>query len=277
MLQPKDLIDALKYLSKIEDIIPFAGGTDLMVSINKGMFSDKVFLDLSTISELQQFIESKDVFIIGSMCTFSQIIQNKVVNKYFPVLYKASKNIGSYAIQNRGTIGGNIANASPAGDALPALLIYNARLKLVSIDGIRIVEYKDFHLDYKKTILKKTEIIYQIILPKKKKEGKHYFNKVALRKAQAISILSCAALINIKNKLFLDFRLSFGAVGKTPIRCFKVESKINGKMYNKISFSSIIKVLNSEIDPISDFRASSLYRKKVAINIILYLLKSKNQ
>ena len=145
---------------------PFAGGTDLMVLLEAGKLPHKRFVSLWGMPELCGIETSGDYVTLGAMTTYTQIQQHAVLREAFPMLCEAASWTGAVAIQNRGTIGGNIANASPAADSLPALLVYEAELELISASGERIVPYREFHTGYKTTVMREDELIKTIRLPR---------------------------------------------------------------------------------------------------------------
>src|SRR5437016_1472521 len=166
---------------------PFAGGTDLMVLFEAGKLEHRHFLNLWGLQELKGIEEQAHSISLGGLVTYSEIQKNKVLSNEFPLLCQAARETGAVAIQSRGTLGGNIANASPAADSPPALLVYDAALELVSARGARWVPYREFHTGYKKTVLRADELIRRIRLPRGTAGGVHYYRKVGTRRAQAIS------------------------------------------------------------------------------------------
>ena len=158
------------------------------------------------------------------MTTYSQIQQNDVLRAEFPMLCEAASLTGAVAIQNRGTLGGNIANASPAADSLPALLVYEAELELISSAGTRVVPYTNFHTGYKTTVMREDELIRAIRLPRATATWKQHLRKVGTRKAQAISKVCIAAMAQMDGDNIRDIRIAFGSVAPTPVRATKTEA-----------------------------------------------------
>src|SRR5215471_18293220 len=165
---------------------PFAGGTDLMVLFEAGKLPEGHYVGLWKLTELRGIHDLGGAFAIGALTTYTDILNDRRLAMMLPLLGDAAAKTGGVATQNRGTIGGNIANASPAADTPPALLVYDASLELVSASGSRRVPYDRFHVGYKAMDLAPDEIITRIHLPRPR-AGLHYYRKVGTRRAQAIS------------------------------------------------------------------------------------------
>src|SRR5262249_39692607 len=144
---------------------PIAGGTDLMVLFESGKLKEQDFLNLWGLSELRGIKKTKDALILGTLTTYSDVRRHSLVEKHFPMLTLAARATGAIAIQHRGTLGGNIVNASPAADSPPVLLAYEAKVELTSKEGSRWIPYSEFHLGYKKTALRSNELLTRISLP----------------------------------------------------------------------------------------------------------------
>src|ERR1043165_9530819 len=182
---PGNLAEALALLSDEPGVWrPFAGGTDLMVLFEAGKLSHKKFVNIWNLAELRGIEVTPEQVTLGALTTHTEIQANESLRQEFPMLCQAASETGGLAIQNRGTIGGNIANASPAGDSPPALLVYDAELELVSAQGSRSIPYQDFHTGYKQMLLRPDELIKSILLPRSPRSLRHYYRKVRQRKAQ---------------------------------------------------------------------------------------------
>lgn len=263
---PSSLSEALQILQK-GDFLPFAGGTDLMVLLEAGKLAHRNFLSLSDLSELQGITADAHQISLGSMVTYSEIRKNPEIQKHFPNLIQSALATGALAIQNRGTIGGNIANASPAADSLPSLLVYNATLEMISTQGKRLLPYQDFHKDYKKTALVPGEIIRAIHLPLPAGFSWHYFRKVGTRKAQAISKV-CIAACGSKRDQKIKFHLSAGSVTAFPKRLRSIENLVETSQSLDEILKKLPQLVASEIAPIDDIRSTKHYRLLVAQNLI---------
>ncbi len=270
---------AAKNLSEVFDHLDlgakiFAGGTDLMVVLDAGKLLHKKFISIHLLKDLKQIHFDKNFVTIGSLVTYGQLRSIDVIQKEFPMLVAAAKLTGAIAIQNRGTIGGNIVNASPAADTPPALLAYGAEIELSSREGQRYVPYDQFHLDYKKMILKPHEIVTSIRIPRNTAGCFHYYHKVGTRQYQSISKVCFAGVIKIHAGKIDYFRLGMGAVAPTPYLCQKVALAVIGQSIDEALIQKAQKALVSEIRPIDDLRSTKEYRKKVAENLLKYFLEN---
>ena len=268
---PADLTQALKILDEApQDWQPLAGGTDLMVLLDWGALPSKKYLNIWGLEELQGITVEDDFVTIGGLTTYTQIKKHKLLQKEFPNLCQAARNTGSIAIQNRGTLAGNIANASPAADSPPALLVYDAEIELISTSGSRCIPYQDFHTGYKETLMQPYELIRTIRLPRIKSdiESIHYYRKVGTRKAQAISKVCFAGFAQVVEGKIVTCRIALASVAPTVVRCKRIESLLlNQKISPELTAESI-KLLEQEISPINDVRSTAQYRQQVCENIL---------
>lgn len=268
MHTPKNLRETLDVLkSEPGQWRPFAGGTDLMVVFETGQLKAGRFLNIWNLTELKNILDEKEFVTLGALVTYAQIQSSKIMNQMFPLLCRAAKETGAIAIQNRGTLGGNIANASPAADSPPALLVYEASLELTSSEGSRWVSYDKFHTSYKKMDLKPNELITRIRLPKYQGSLKHYYRKVGTRKAQAISKVCFAGIMSTNKKIGI-IRLGMGSVAPIPLRCKTTEDFLRGKILTKDLIKQARLLFQKEITPIDDIRSTSTYRNAVAANLL---------
>ena len=255
LLEPKTLVTALKMMRTKGPVTPLAGCTDLYVNLNFGTLPAGRFLDLSRIGPLRKIGMDGDTLVIGACATYRDIIRSKLVRQHLPMLVAASREIGGPQIQNRGTLGGNIANASPAGDSLPVLAAAEAVVVLESVDGQRSVAFNEFYTGYRATVRKPDELIVAVRVPKV--EGAQWFRKVGTRAAQAISKIVMAGVRAPQP------RLALGSVAPTVIRLPKTEAALAGG-----GIDEACRVLESEITPIDDVRSSAEYRRRVAVNLL---------
>ncbi len=209
--------------------LPIAGGTDVMVQYAAGKLPARRLVSIWNLPELRRIEVADDEIRIGAGCTYSDLRKHEVVGCEFPLLASAARWTGGIANQNRGTIGGNIVNASPAADSLPALLVYDADLILVSARGERRVPYAHFHTGYKKTMLGPDELIEAVCLPRKFSGYFNHARKVGARNAQAISKVCIAALGHIENGVVEDVRIALGSVAPIPVRLTETEEAVKGK------------------------------------------------
>jgi CO/xanthine dehydrogenase FAD-binding subunit len=253
---------------------PFAGGTDLMVLFEAGKLAHKRFLSIWNLRELRGISESPEAVTIGAATTYADIRRHPAIAREFPLLQRAAAETGSVATQNRGTLGGNIANASPAADSPPALMIYDAELELVSARGSRWIPYANFHRGYKQMDLRPDELIRNIRLPRLRGGWKQRYHKVGTRRAQAISKVCFAAAIDLDGRTVRDVRIALGSVAPIPFRAAAAENLLRGQTLDSDLIRAAGDALAAEIAPIDDFRSTSRYRRRVAKNLILDFLGS---
>jgi xanthine dehydrogenase FAD-binding subunit len=274
-----DLLDeTLSQLNK-EDCTIMAGGTDVMVLHKSGrgvppkISKPVVFID--HLPELKQVYQNHNDLHIGACCTYSELLENPLIPQ---ALKNAIQTIAAPAIRNRGTLGGNICYASPAGDTLPLLYVYNAKLLLRSINGDRIVAISDFIQGPRRVGRFQNEILTEIILPSiLEKEAHIVFEKVGNRNADAIAKVTFAGYMRIKDTRIEDVRFAFGAVGPTMVRSIEIEKKLLGKTLplKAADINQVVAAFDKIITPIDDQRSTAAYRKTVALNLLCYFLSSK--
>ncbi len=274
VIVPDTLKEALQLLNDNPHFLLLAGGTDIMVMFERGKLEQKILLDISRFSELKKITVTDTHIHIGALATFSQIAQCKELQDELPNLVQAAKQTGAIAIQNRGTLGGNIANASPAGDSLPALLVYDAQIELTSFQNIRQVVYSQFHTGYKKTVRSQNEIITKVSLVRKKFDS-HYFRKVGTRNAQAISkIVFAGVLEKDDNNNIKEIRIAIGSAAPIPLRCVQTELSLLNKKIDDSVFRNAGNILMSEIMPIDDIRSTEYYRRIISKNLLSEFLEN---
>jgi len=248
--------------------LPIAGGTDVMVLYSAGKLPNRKLINIWSIPELRRIDSLPDRIRIGAACTYTTLRRNEIILREFPLLALAASWTGGIANQNRGTLGGNIANASPAADSLPALLVYDAELTLVSVRGERRVPYRTFHMGYKKTALAADELIRDISLPRKFSGYIPHARKVGARNAQAISKVCLAALGQVSNGTIRDVRLALGSIAPVPLRLGETEQLLTGGKIELSLINAARKSVIQEIRPIDDIRSTARYRASVAANLV---------
>jgi CO/xanthine dehydrogenase FAD-binding subunit len=248
--------------------VPIAGGTDLMVLYAAGKLPARKFVNIWNLPELRRIEVLPEEIRIGAGCTYTELREHEIIEREFPLLALAASWTGGIANQNRGTIGGNIVNASPAADSLPALLVYEAELILVSIRGERRVPYVGFHTGYKTTKLVPDELVRAICLRRQFSEYLHYERKVGARNAQAIAKVCIAALGRLTNGLVEDVRIALGSVAPVPLRLIETERAVKGRSIDSSLLTLARKTAASEIRPIDDIRSTARYRTGVASNLV---------
>lgn len=272
---PSNLEQALRLIADQPGVWrPFAGGTDLMVLFEAGKLAHKNFLSLWNLNELHQIDATNEFITLGALTTYSEVQQNLILREEFPMLCEAASLTGSVAIQNRGTLGGNIANASPAADSLPALLVYNAEIELTSTRGARWVSYPGFHTGYKETIMRADELIKSIRLPRTPYGWRQSSRKVGTRKAQAISKVCFAGMARLNQDAIEDIRIAVGSVAPTPLRVFETESWLKGRTPDDQTIDEAMTRFSTEISAIDDIRSTAEYRTRVGLNLLKTFLES---
>lgn len=275
LVAPGNLRDVLQLLATEPGAwLPIAGGTDLMVLYASGKLPQRKLVSLWDLPELRRIHATDEEIRIGAACTYTDLRGNEIVKREFPLLAIAARWTGSIANQNRGTLGGNIVNASPAADSLPALLVYEADLILVSAVGERRMPYVDFHTGYKKMALKPQELIREICLPRRLKDCFSYSRKVGARNAQAISKVCLAAIGRSKNGAAHDVRMAIGSVAPVPLRLRSTERAVNGQSINPATIAAAREAMIAEIRPIDDIRSTASYRTAVAGNLVAEFLEA---
>jgi putative cofactor-binding repeat protein len=274
LVSPGNLQAVLSLLaSEPAQWLPIAGGTDVMVLYSAGKLPNRKLINIWNIPELRQIEVFPDRIRIGATCTYTALRRHEIVSREFPLLATAASWTGAIANQNRGTLGGNIANASPAADSLPALLVYDAELTLISVRGERRVDYRHFHAGYKQTVLAADELIRDISLPRQFSGYLSYSRKVGARSAQAISKVCLAALGQIANGAIRDLRLALGSVAPVPLRLSKTEQVLIGKTIEPSLIDAARKSVAKEIRPIDDIRSTARYRTAVSGNLVAEFLE----
>src|SRR5215510_2324249 len=269
MTSPSSLNEALDTLARDNSAWkPFAGGTDLMVLLEAGKLPHNNYVNIWNLRELRGIEVSDDFVTLGALTTYTEVQEHPILRAEFPMLCQAAKETGGIAIQNRGTLGGNIANASPAADSPPALLAYEAELELVSKQNERRIPYFKFHRGYKQMDLESNELLRAILLPRSADPLKQYYRKVGARRAQAISKVCFAAVAQVAGDRLERVRIGLGSVAPIPIRCHRTEQVFENRFLNDETIARACEMLASEIVPIDDIRSSRDYRLRVSLNLL---------
>lgn len=269
-LCPQSLAEVLELLAqKDKSTVLMAGGTDLMPQWKSGNLScPKRVISLLSVADLKGITETGDSIEIGAAVTHAELMNAPLIKKHLPLLAEAAATVGAVQIQMRGTIGGSVANASPAGDLAPSILVYDGIVNLVSKDGKRDVVFADFFKGYKKIDLVAGELIKSFTLSKAQPHEKAVFRKLGLRKAQAISKVMCALRYMKDGNHISSCALAFGSVGPIPLRLTRFEKWIKSKDLSFLSASEIEEKVSEEIAPIDDIRSTGEYRNWVSGRIV---------
>jgi len=271
LVTPQSLSEALTIIASDSCTWkPFAGGTDLMVLLEAGKLPHQNYLNIWKLPELRG-IEVTDTFVsLGALTTYTEVQNHEILRKEFPMLCQAAKETGGIAIQNRGTLGGNIVNASPAADSPPALLAYDAELELVSKHGERRIPYFKFHSGYKQMDIRPDELLRTIRLPRAANRLTHYYRKVGTRKAQAISKVCFAAVGSMTDGKIETVRIALGSIAPIPLRCVQTENALRHQTIDSLAAARAI--FASEISPIDDLRSTRDYRLRVSLNLLEHFI-----
>jgi CO/xanthine dehydrogenase FAD-binding subunit len=269
LIAPTSLDAVLQVLADSPDrYTPIAGGTELMVGLGAGRLQAKKLISLWNLEELRFIEATPDAVVIGAGSTFTDIRRHPVIAGEFSILSEAASWTGSVANQNRGTLGGNIVNASPAADSPPVLLAYDAKLTLISTRGLRTLPYRDFHLAYKETALEPDELVHSITISRNLKSYKTYIRKVGPRNAQAISKVAIAALARMNKDHIEDIRIGVASLREYPARLTTTEQSLVAKTISPGTIAAARAAILTEVRPIDDIRSTAEYRATVAANLL---------
>ena len=270
---PASLTDVLTLLNQQPGVWkPFAGGTDLMVLLEAGKLPHRNYVNLWGLNELRGIETTETHVTLGALTTYTEVQADPTLRREFPMLCQTASETGGLAIQNRGTLGGNIVNASPAADSPPALLAYDAEIELVSTRGSRWLPYHGFHTGYKQMHIAGDELLARIRLPRNTASVTHYYRKVGTRKAQAISKVCFAATARTDRELIADVRIVVGSVAPVVVRCVETEDTLRGRKPDDETVRTACASLLREITPIDDIRSTAKYRLQVAQNLLVDFL-----
>ena len=247
---------------------PIAGGTELMVAFAAGRLQAPKLVNLWGIPDLRFIKTAPEHFAIGACTTFLDLRAHAALAAELPLIAKSASWIGSVANQSRATLGGNLANGSPAADSSPALLVYDAEIELVSRRGSRRVPYSEFHTGYKRNVLAADELLYAIHLPRRFAHHRQYLRKVGTRRAMAISKVALGATALLDGHVVSEIRLAAASLAPFPTRLYKTEAALLGQPINSETAQAARRALLEEAQPIDDIRSTAVYRKHVAANLL---------
>ncbi|HKP10493.1 MAG TPA: xanthine dehydrogenase family protein subunit M [Blastocatellia bacterium] len=250
-----------------------AGGTDLMVLMNAHQLGVAQFLDIWRVDELRGIDDEGDRLRIGALATYTDLIRSPLVRQHAPSLVAASRTVGAVQIQNRGTLGGNVVNASPAGDSLPVLAAYDAELEVGSLRGLRRVAFNAFYTGYRQTVLAADELLVAVRLPKLKPNERDFFYKVGTRRAQAISKVVMAARAAASGRVIQSIQIAIGSVAPTVIRAPQTEAMLAGRPITPDLIKQAQETIKREVSPITDLRSTEHYRRAVTANVLAKCLR----
>ena len=237
-------------------LVPLAGATDLYVALNFGTLAGSRFLDLWPLEPLRRIETRGDMLSLGALVTYTALVRSRLVKQRLPMLVAAARQVGGVQIQNRGTIGGNIANGSPAGDTLPVLAVADAVVVARTAGSERRIPFAEFYTGYRATVLQPDELIVAVEIPAL--EGTQWFRKVGTRAAQAISKVVVAGIRAATS------RIAFGSVSPIVARARTAERVLN----EGGAIDAAVAALGTDIAPIDDLRSTAAYRRAVSGNLL---------
>ena len=250
------------------------GGTDAMIKIRAGLLNPSLVLDISRIESLQGIRRNGDAVEIGSATSETEILRSPLVRDTLPLLGQVLVQLGSVQIRNRGTLGGNIVNASPASDSAIPLLLFDTEIQIVDRSEERWMPLESFFIGPGKTALESGQFIRTLRIPIPREGGGSSFHKVGKRNALTIAIASLGTLIWTTEGTISEARLAVGSVAPTPARLRSVESALRGRMLDDALVADARQLITSSISPISDVRASAEYRKNVIGDLLVRALEA---
>ncbi|MBA2254810.1 MAG: xanthine dehydrogenase family protein subunit M [Chloroflexi bacterium] len=272
---PRSLDDAYRLLEGGNDWRPIAGGTDVMVQITGELGEPpERLLDVWHLDELRGISVQDGRLVLGALTTYTEIRRSAECQEFLPALCEAAATIGAAQIQNRGTIGGNIVNASPAGDTLPVLLAADAEFALGGPRGERTVAARDFWVAYRRTARADDELLLRVVVPLPA-ERRMRFRKVGTRRAQAISKVVMSLAYRPDAGVWRDVRVALGSIADRPVRLRETESVLEGAAARETTADHAAAVLGREIQPIDDVRSTADYRRVVSARILHRLLREE--
>lgn len=245
-----------------------AGGTDLVIHIREKKVSPELVIDLSRLKELQFIKEEANEIRIGAVTNFTSIEKSPLIKKYAMCLAQASSGVGSVQIRNAGTIGGNVANASPAADSLPALVALGARVRIEGANGSREENIENFLIGVEKTTLQSGEYLSEIIIPKYGENYKSGFAKLGRRKALAIARINLAVIVKLDGDVIQEKRIGLGAVGTTAYRPYEAEKALVGKKLDNALIEEMAELLSKVVEEKIGARASMPYKKEAIKGLV---------
>jgi CO/xanthine dehydrogenase FAD-binding subunit len=267
--RPESADAALRWFAKCPDALPLAGGTDLMVAWNAGALNDRTVLDLSAIRTWNAIRVTRSGVVIGALVDMTSIQAHRTVRAQYPLLVQACATLGGVQIQNRATLAGNVANASPAGDSFPPLAVYEVQVQVASSRGRRVVAFDAIFAGVKKTTLQPGELITGIALPRLPRPQRQVFRKVGTRAAQAISKTVAAGLLWLeRDGRVRELRFALGSMAPTVRRLRHVEDAVRGRKLTARNIDTACALLEQDVAPIDDLRSTREYRLETSRNLL---------
>ena len=274
LLTPETLMEALEMLAEnAPDVAPLAGGTNLIVDLRGGRRHPGVLVNVAGLDELRGIRQEDGHLVVGGGVTIAELLDDPLVAKYAPVLREAAAVFANPLVRNRATVGGNLVDASPAADMAPPLLVLNAEVELVSEGGTRRVPLEKFFINVRKTLCQPQELLAAVRWPVSSPRSAGAFRKLGLRKADAISVLSAAVMVEHDGSgRCRQARIALGAVAPTPVRAHAAEEVLCGQPLTPEAIAEAARLAAEATRPIDDIRGSAAYRRRVAEVLVRRLL-----
>jgi CO/xanthine dehydrogenase FAD-binding subunit len=277
VIRPRTLKAALTAMAAKDGArpLPMAGCTDVFVNLNAGALENRRFLDLLPLASLRGIRVTRGRTMIGALTTFTAIRAHRVLARRHADLVAAAAEIGAVQNQNRATLGGNIANASPAGDSLPVLLAADALVHVRSLRGARAIPFEQLHTGYRQLATSSDELIMSVELPAPPRGRVPFFRKVGTRRAQSISkVVFAGSLVLGPGKRVTHVRLAWGSMAPVPVRARAAEARLLGERLTLAAAHAAADVLGEQLVPIDDIRSEREYRMAVARNVLMQFLRA---
>jgi len=269
VINPETLSTAVEALGSEKDIWPLAGATDIMVYLDSGVWDPCTFVNLYSIRDIERRPQLDGGLVLGPLSTYRHCRQIEEVKDAYPMLATAAREISVLALQSRATWAGNIVNASPAADGVPALMAYDASVELTRPNGkSRQVELSEFYTGYKEMKRNQNELITAIKLPDQGSGWNEYYRKIGTRRFQAITKTLLAGRIKMNGNRVEDLRMCFASVAPHTLRATQTEELLRGEELTKPLIDEASESIQEEIDPIDDIRSNQKYRRKVTSNLV---------
>lgn len=257
---PVTLAGALELLNELDKAKPIIGGTDLMVSMREAVCNPSHIVDLNRIPELNYIKEDEGFIKIGATTTHTQVSSNPLTAG-IPALYDAVSRLGSPQIRNRGTITGNIVNASPAADTACPLIVHDAEIVVQSVDATNIMPIEELFVGPKINCLEPGELVTEIRIPEPPENTSSAYKRIGRRKAFTLSVVSAAVYLQVEDAVCVDAGIAFGSVAMTPLRVPEAEDMLKGKELTDENILEASEIVRDYVKPITDVRGTAEYRK----------------
>jgi CO/xanthine dehydrogenase FAD-binding subunit len=272
LYEPESLDEALKILDQTE-AVPISGGTNMVVDLRSGRHSPPAIMDIHGLQELRGILEINGLVVVGGGVTIAELEKSPIITKHAHILWEAARSFANPLIRNRATIGGNLADASPAADTATPLLALGASLVLSNAGGSRVVPLDEFFVHVRKTTLQPNELITSLSwqIPPAASVGVYY--KLGLRKADAISVVSLAVVLEADGDAIGRVRIALGSVAPKPIRVKTAEDVLKDRKLDDELIKKAARLAAETVFPITDVRASASYRYEMVETLTSRLLR----